>query len=163
MVQDICLSRRRSSVRLRYAVPKRQITKICRFFCRSSLNYDWFLESASIQDALKNDVLNAPDCVPYLGFLRDVATSRHRKWNFLCARKKRCSHPVATSTFATILKVSIFDTIEKSVCYYTRAINFKQLLIPCENFCVNLQHKNKLLTTKTNEQKEEIKIYKLTT
>ncbi len=77
--------------------------------------------------------------------------------------KKRCSHPVATSTFATLLKVSIFDTIEKSVCYYTRAINFKQLLIPCENFCVNLQHKNKLLTTKTNEQKEEIKIYKLTT
>jgi hypothetical protein len=36
--------------------------------------------------------------------------------------KKRCSHPVATSTFATLLKVSIFDTIEKSVCYYTRAL-----------------------------------------
>ena len=54
---------------------------------RSSLNYDWFFESASIQDALKNDVLNAPDCVPYLGSL----------------------------------KVSIFDTVEKLVCYYTRA------------------------------------------
>ena len=59
---------------------------------------------------MKNDVLNAPDCVPYLGFLRDVAASRHSSNEFGSALD-----------FATLLKVSIFDTVEKSVCYYTRA------------------------------------------
>ncbi len=48
--------------------------------------------------------------VSCMGFLRDVAASRHSSNEFGSALD-----------FATLLKVSIFDTVEKSVCYYTRA------------------------------------------
>ena len=74
----------------------------------------------------------------YAGFLRDVATSRHSSNKFGSAlgknvapirsrrrkktllpfgrdvEKKRCSHSVATSTSATLLRVCLFEAINRS-------------------------------------------------